>query len=240
MEHRHVCGLPRRIGPRERARGGGEQHDTARCLATGESLKWLENSHGVSCKDRAPSGIYEVMPLEKEPDDASETLLIQQASGGSNSALGALFALHGALVHRVAYRLTLSADEAEDIVQDVFVGLPEALGAYDGRGAFEAWLRKVTVRVALVRLRSARRRTATANIAQLHSARSSSDATLDRLALEAAMRALPNDLRVIFILRDVEGYSHTEIGALLGILPGTSQVRLHRARRRLRTLLEDT
>jgi RNA polymerase sigma-70 factor, ECF subfamily len=54
------------------------------------------------------------------------------------------------------------------------------------------------------------------------------------------MRALPNDLRVIFILRDVEGYSHTEIGSLLGILPGTSQVRLHRARRRLRTLLEDT
>jgi RNA polymerase sigma-70 factor (ECF subfamily) len=78
------------------------------------------------------------MPLEKELEVASETLLIQQASG-STGALAALFELHGALVHRVAYRLTLSADEAEDIVQDVFVGLPEALAAYGGRGAFDAW-----------------------------------------------------------------------------------------------------
>jgi RNA polymerase sigma-70 factor (ECF subfamily) len=91
------------------------------------------------------------MPLEKELEVASETLLIRQASGGSTSALAALFELHGALVHRVAYRLTLSADEAEDIVQDVFVGLPEALAAYGGRGAVDAWLRKVTVRMALIR-----------------------------------------------------------------------------------------
>jgi RNA polymerase sigma-70 factor (ECF subfamily) len=179
------------------------------------------------------------MPLPGELDFASETLLIQQASGGSNSALGALFELHGALVHRVAYCLTLSADEAEDIVQDVFVGLPEALAAYDGRGAFEAWLRKVTVRVALVRLRSARRRSATAINAQLQHATSRSDHTLDRLALEAALSALPNDLRAVFVLRDMQGFSHSEIGAMLGILPGTSQVRLHRARRKLRTLLGD-
>ena len=193
----------------------------------------------ISCKDRAPGGIYGVMPLEKELDAASETLLIQQTSGGSNSALAELFERHSALVHRVAYRLTLSADEAEDIVQDVFVGLPEALVAYAGRGTFEAWLRKVTVRVTLIRLRSARRRNATANHARLQRATSRSDPTLDRLALEAALSALPNDLRVVFVLRDVEGYSHTEIGALLGILPGTSQVRLHRARRRLRALLEE-
>jgi hypothetical protein len=87
VEQRHVRGLPWGVGPRERECGGGEQKDAARCLATGESLKWLENSHGDSCKDRARGGIYEVMPLEKELDIASETLLIQQTSGGSNSAL---------------------------------------------------------------------------------------------------------------------------------------------------------
>jgi RNA polymerase sigma-70 factor, ECF subfamily len=179
------------------------------------------------------------MPLEKVLDVATETLLIQRASGGSNGALGALFELHGALVHRVAYRLMLSADDAEDIVQDVFVGLPEALAAYDGRGPFDAWLRKVTVRVALMRLRSTRRRNDTAQTMQLQRAASRTDRTLDRLALQAAMRALPNQLRIVFVLSDVEGYSHAEIGTLLGILPGTSQVRLHRARRRLRALLED-
>jgi RNA polymerase sigma-70 factor (ECF subfamily) len=179
------------------------------------------------------------MPLEKELDVASETLLIQQTSGGSNSALATLFELHSALVHRVAYRFTLSADDAEDIVQDVFVGLPEALAAYDARGPFDAWLRKVTVRVALVRLRSARRRNATAIRAQQQRVTSGGNSTLDRLALEAALRALPNDLRVVFLLSDAEGYSHSEIGRMLGILPGTSQVRLHRARRKLRALLED-
>jgi DNA-directed RNA polymerase specialized sigma24 family protein len=83
------------------------------------------------------------MPLEKELDVASETLLIQQASGGSTDALATLFECHHALVHRVAYRLTLCADEAEDIVQDVFVGLPEALATVPagpstaGRSAWE-------------------------------------------------------------------------------------------------------
>jgi RNA polymerase sigma-70 factor (ECF subfamily) len=53
------------------------------------------------------------------------------------------------------------------------------------------------------------------------------------------MSSLPNDLRVVFVLSDMEGYSHAEIGSMLGIRAGTSQVRLYRARRRLRALLED-
>jgi RNA polymerase sigma-70 factor, ECF subfamily len=191
------------------------------------------------CKDRASNGIYPVMPFEKEIANASETLLIEQASGGSNDALAALFEMHSALVHRVAYRLTLSADDAEDIVQDVFVGLPEALAAYGGKGAFDAWLRKVTARTALIRLRSTRRRNATAARAADERKPMQYDGTIDRLAIIAALSALPNDLRVVFVLSDIEGYSHAEIGRMLGIRPGTSQVRLYRARRKLRALLED-
>lgn len=179
------------------------------------------------------------MTLENAVDDASETLLIQQASGGSNSALAALFEMHSALVHRVAYRLTLSADDAEDIVQDVFVGLPEALAAYSGKGAFDAWLRKVTVRTALIRLRSTRRRNATAARAQFEATPQHADGTIDRLAIIAALAAIPSDLRAVFVLGDVEGYSHSEIGKFLGIRAGTSEVRLHRARRKLRVLLGD-
>jgi RNA polymerase sigma factor (sigma-70 family) len=124
-------------------------------------------------------------------------------------------------------------------VQDVFVGLPEALAAYGRRGAFDAWLRKVTVRTALIHLRSTRRRNATAARAEHQRTPPHPDGTIDRLAIVAAMSALPNDLRVVFVLSDVEGYSHAEIGRLLGIRAGTSQVRLHRARRKLRALLEE-
>jgi RNA polymerase sigma-70 factor (ECF subfamily) len=179
------------------------------------------------------------MPLEKEIANASERLLIEQASGGSNEALATLFQVHSALVHRVAYRLTLSADDAEDIVQDVFVGLPEALAAYGGRGAFDAWLRKVTVRTALIRLRSTRRRDAMAARAEQQRTPPRPDGTIDRLAIIAAMSALSSDLRVVFVLYDVEGYSHAEIGRMLAIQAGTSEVRLYRARRKLRALLEE-
>ncbi len=60
---------------------------------------------------------------------------------------------------------------------------------------------------------------------------------LDRMAIATALAALPDDLRVVFMLSDIEGFSHAEIGKLLGIRRGTSEVRLHRARRRLRALL---
>ena len=62
---------------------------------------------------------------------------------------------------------------------------------------------------------------------------------LDRIAIATALRALPGNLRVVFMLRDIEGYTHAEIAELLGIRSGTAEVRLHRARRKLRALLGD-
>ena len=60
---------------------------------------------------------------------------------------------------------------------------------------------------------------------------------LDRMAIATALVALPDDLRVAFMLRDIEGYSHAEIAEMLGIRTGTAEVRVHRARRKLRALL---
>jgi RNA polymerase sigma-70 factor, ECF subfamily len=179
------------------------------------------------------------MPLREESAIALERTQIEQAALGSQDALAALFELHSAAAHRVAYRLTMSPDEAEDIVQDVFIGLPEALAAFAGQGDFSAWLRKVVVRTTLMRMRSGRRRTATAVRAEAEKQQAISNFVLDRMAIATALAALPDDLRVVFMLSDIEGYSHAEIGKLLGIRVGTSEVRLHRARRKLRALLGD-
>jgi RNA polymerase sigma-70 factor (ECF subfamily) len=181
-----------------------------------------------------------VMPLREEIAIADERAQIEQAALGSPTALAALFERHSASVHRVAYRLTMSPDDAEDIVQDVFIGLPEALAAYSGDGDFSAWLRKVAVRTALMRMRSHRRRSAAAARADGEKQKAISDFVFDRLAIATALAALPNDLRIVFMLSDIEGYAHREIGALLGIRAGTSEVRLHRARRKLRALPGDT
>jgi RNA polymerase sigma-70 factor (ECF subfamily) len=179
------------------------------------------------------------MPLQEEATSLDERALIAHAASGSHDALAALFELHSPQVHRVAYRLTMSADEADDVVQDLFIGLPEALAAFSGTGDFAAWLRTVAVRTALMRMRGNRRRTARAIRAEGEKDTAMSNFILDRMAIATALAALPEDLRVVFMLRDIEGYSHAEIAALLGIRTGTAEVRLHRARRRLRALLGD-
>jgi RNA polymerase sigma-70 factor (ECF subfamily) len=164
--------------------------------------------------------------------------VISDARAGSAEALGRIFTEHADTLLRVAARLTASDADAEDIVQDVFVGLPEALRHYEERGSFAAWLKRVTIRYALMRMRSTARRAET----PLDEARELAALTPDlasRTAIARAIEKLSPNLRAAFVLHEVEGYSHVEIGELLGIRPGTSEVRLFRARGVLRALLED-
>lgn len=167
--------------------------------------------------------------------------LIAQAREGSPEALEAIYLEHGDALMRLAYHLTGSAADAEDVLHDVFLGLPEALGRYQERGTFRAWLRRVTARVALTRVRVARRRSEVPldeNAAVVPAAAGGPSA--DRADLERAIRELPSTLRAVFVLKEVEGLSHAEVAAALGIRVGTSEVRLHRALRRLRELLAET
>jgi len=163
--------------------------------------------------------------------------LIAEARAGGPDALSALYLEHGAALFRLAYRLVGAREDAEDVVHDVFVGLPDALRRYEERGSFPAWLKRVTARVALMRLRSGkRRREVTLDDA---AERSEPTMTSERDGLQAAVNTLPDHLRAVLILKEIEGYSHAEVGELLGISAGASRVRLNRAMRRLRKTLED-
>ena len=178
------------------------------------------------------------MPQLSADPPIHPTLLARVAQGDAD-ALGELFARHGGEVHRVAYRLTRPAADADDVLQDVFVGLPEALKRFEGRGSFGRWIRRVAARTALMRLRGAgRRREVELPEGDAPSGPAAPGPGIDGLALERALAALPDGLRAVFVLREVEGYSHAEIAETLGIRPGTSEVRLHRARRLLRQALD--
>lgn len=164
--------------------------------------------------------------------------LVERAADGAAEAIAELYAMHGHAIYRLAYRLTGSAADAEDVLQDVFVGLPEALRSYEGRGSLEGWIRRVAARMALMRLRRQGRR----REVPLHPLPESAGGTdpsmiVERMAIERALGELPDTLRAVFVLREVEGYSHAEIAGLLGIRPGTSEVRLHRAKKILQTKL---
>ncbi len=162
--------------------------------------------------------------------------LIDRARSGEPGALAALYQDHGATLYRLAYRLTGTREDAEDVVHDVFVGLPEALRRYEERGSFAAWLKRVTARMALMRLRSGKRRREVSlddAAGQAEPPRAS-----ERDGLQAAVDTLPNHLRSVLVLKEIEGYAHAEIALLLGISEGASQVRLTRALERLRNELE--
>lgn len=168
----------------------------------------------------------------------SDARLIESARAGSPEALGALYDRYGEAVFRAAYRLTGSEVDAEDIVHDVFVGLPEALHRYEERGTFRAWLKRVAVRLALLRLRERRRRgEVPLDATRPIRARDSADRGLKARELWSAVGDLPESTRSVFVLKWVEGYSHDEIAALLGITTGASRTRLSRALDALRRAL---
>jgi RNA polymerase sigma-70 factor (ECF subfamily) len=170
--------------------------------------------------------------MMSQPGDSA---LVAAAARGSIEALGELYRKHSALVFTTAYRLTASRHDAEDILQDVFVGLPRALRGYREQGRFEQWLGRVTTRTALMHLRAHRRKREDDldAVAETHIPAASSD-PIDPLVLESLLLRLPEQLRVVFILKEIEGYTHAEIGGLLGISANNSAVRLNRAWLQLR------
>src|SRR5437016_10390452 len=124
-----------------------------------------------------------------KPVNAAE--LIQRAREGRADALSELYARFGQTLMALAFRLTGSRADAEDVLHDVFVGLPEALSRYEERGSLAAWLRRITARAALMRLRRGRRRREVALAGAFDKAAPAS-ATLDDLALHTAIHALPD------------------------------------------------
>ena len=150
-----------------------------------------------------------------------------------------LYDRYAGLLFRIGYSLLGDPAEAEDLVHDVFVGLPRALTTFEGRGSFEGWLRRVATRTGLMKLRHARSRNterrrggwALPRFARPPDA----DAALD---LESALGELTPALRAAFVLREVQGYRYEEVADLLGISNGAARIRVLRARRALSALLK--
>ena len=169
-----------------------------------------------------------------------EAEFLERARSAEPGAITELYERFGDAVYRIGYRLTQSQTDAEDVLQDVFLGLPRALLTYEGRGSLEGWVKRVAVRTTLMKLRLRKRKAEIAldQVPETFAVRSVSSPS-DRIDLEDALASLPQMLRTVFTMREVEGYSHDEIGEMLGIGRGASRVRLHRARKLLREFLEE-
>lgn len=154
-------------------------------------------------------------------------------------AFASLYDRHTPALYRLALRLTGgSVADAEDVTHDAWVRAVERLGTFEWRAALRTWLSGIVIRCAQER----RRATARVALAVDDLATGADDAALrgsyDRLDLERAIAGLADGFRQVFVLHDVQGYTHEEIADLLGIEPGTSKSQLSRARRALRRALE--
>lgn len=180
--------------------------------------------------DQWPKDDGDRLPAEPAPRT------LDRVAGGDLAALAEVYESHGARAYRLAFQITGSRSDAQDVVQDLFIALPEALATFRGEGSFGAWLRSCAARQALVHLRTRRRRREIDLDPDWLPAGSPVPA-LERIDLETALARLPDSLRVVVVFRDIEGFSHDEIAAMLGISAAASRMRLMRARKQLRNLI---
>ena len=170
---------------------------------------------------------------------------LERARAGEIDALEAIYRCFAPGVTTLARRLLGRLTAAEDLAQDVFVDVLTKLDQYDGRGSFAGWVRSITVTKCLMQLRSPWRRglklvtmVGEADSVPAGAEQVAADGAQLGLDLERALDRLGETARLVVWLHDVEGYTHAEIGALLGGTPSLSKSQLARAHERLRELLE--
>lgn len=168
----------------------------------------------------------------------SEAQLIRKACLGDAGAVRSLYERYSPRVYAVVRRIAGDDDLAQDYAQEAWIRAVRALPTFRGDSRFSTWLHRIAVNSALQAVRKAETRTkrqapmpdSVAVAPQI------GDALLGT-RLENALDKLPDGMRQVLILHDVEGYTHDEIGEVLGVTSGTSKSQLFKARAKMRVLL---
>jgi RNA polymerase sigma-70 factor (ECF subfamily) len=184
--------------------------------------------------------------MPEESDDKSwmcgvdDRGLAGLAAAGDGDAFEHLFRRHWRSVYALCLRMTANPQDAEDLTQETFLQLYKSLSSFNGGSKFSTWLHRVAVNQVLMEMR---RRAGGRGVLQLGGCQITDRAGeaprhLDRLSIERALPLLPPGYRMVFVLHDIEGFRHDEIGELLGCAVGTSKSQLHKARLRLRKIIK--
>jgi RNA polymerase sigma-70 factor (ECF subfamily) len=180
-----------------------------------------------------------------------EAEAIEGARQGDGQCFEALYALHKRRVFSLCLRMTGNFEEAEDLTQEAFLQLYRKIETFRGDSAFSTWLHRLTVNVILMHVR--KNAIVGVSLEEILEPTGEEGAKkdfgshdqnlagyIDRVILERAVESLPPGYRSVFVLHDNEGYDHSEIAGMLGCSIGNSKSQLHKARMRLRDLLNVT
>jgi RNA polymerase sigma-70 factor (ECF subfamily) len=180
----------------------------------------------------------------------SDLELVQASAGGDQKAFHTLVDRYAPELTRLARSLSRTHSDAEDVVQETFVGAYRGMGRFDGRSSVRTWLSRILVRQAAKAWNRNRRQRETMTLdgpegssgnyqrpdGRTGSAVSTSSVD-QRIDLQEIIATLGEDHRQVIMMREIQGLSYAEIAEALGVPQGTVESRLYRARGELREKL---
>jgi RNA polymerase sigma-70 factor, ECF subfamily len=199
--------------------------------------------------DSGPENRSGDLKLHK-PDSPSFSEVIRLAQQGDADAFEIIYQQYSGRVYALCLRMLRDPTDAEDLVQEVFIQLFRKIHTFRGESAFSTWLHRLTANLVLMHLR--KKKPVSTALDEITGSDDEDDrprneigapdprlsGLIDRVNLQSAIDQLPDGYREIFILYDVQGYEHSEIAKILGRSIGNSKSQLHKARQRLRRLLQ--
>ena len=176
--------------------------------------------------------------------------MVRGAQRGERESLTWIYETYRRRIYNLCYRMIHDGADAEDLMHDVFVQVFRRIETFRGDSAFATWLHRLAVNIVLMELRS--RKSKRYQLSPLETKKEEDEetyeqygfedgrlrASLDRIMLEDALRDLPPGYRLVFLLHDVHGYEHQEIAEILSCSVGNCKSQLHKARVKLRRLME--
>ena len=170
--------------------------------------------------------------------------LAARCRAGDAEAFEELYRQHARRLFSLVFRMTGSAEDAEDLLQEVFLQAHRKLAAFRGEATLGTWLYRLTMNHCLDHLRGRQAKISRStesldreDALEPTEAAPSVPTAISRIDLERAIGRLPAGCRAAFLLHDVEGFEHREVAKILGVSEGTSKSQVHKARMRLRTIL---
>jgi RNA polymerase sigma-70 factor (ECF subfamily) len=187
----------------------------------------------------------------KETSGTTDADLVARCRAGDVDAFETIYNQHAARLYTLACRMAGSPEDGEDLLQEIFLQAHRKLVSFKGESSLGTWLYRLALNHCLdyVRSRRAKMDKVTDSLdadtgTGFRAARGDRTPTalpetpIARLDLERALQQLPEGCREAFVLHDVEGFDHKEVGRMLGIAEGTSKSQVFKARSRLRGLLK--
>lgn len=181
-------------------------------------------------------------------DRDAEELMVRRLKAGDKAACAQCVELHSPGVYRLALRLLGDEAEAEDVLQETFLSAFKAIGRFEWRAGLQTWLYRIAYNAAMMRLRRRGPLTVAVELPSEDGAEAVPQELFDwcclpeqdfesaeaRRELDRAIGELPEKLKAVFLMRELEGLSTEQVAEALGISPENVKTRLHRARLWLR------